>query len=382
MKNKNLLKLCGGVFLLLAVFSGCGDRSGEKEYGKAMASWKNGDLVRAQGQLEKALRKLSGNERKSRANNQLGLILWSLDKPTQAIESFGESCRLAEQLTGANENLAIALYHAGELEQAEFEFTKILGEQPGNPAARSYMGLIQMQGKDWKGASKELSAGLRANPADPAGQNALALAELHLNHGSDAAVKRLKQLVAAYPNYAPAAYNLAVIHDQWLGNPSAALGWYKQYLQKTGGQGAHAQSARQAIARIGDPSAKPKRAASPPEAAAQYAAQGSKLHAGKKYAEAIAQYEKAIQADPALKTAHYNMGLSYYALENFPKAAQSCIAALKIDPRFADARYMLALTYGQQRKWADAEREAKTLKQVDAARGESLLEYISKARKR
>ena len=118
MKNKNLL-IIGGVSLLLAMFSGCGDRSGEKEYNKAMASWENGDLVRAQGQLEKALRKLSGNEKKSVANNQLGLILWALDKPEQAIEKFGESCRLAEHLTGANENLGVALYHADELEQAE-----------------------------------------------------------------------------------------------------------------------------------------------------------------------------------------------------------------------------------------------------------------------
>jgi len=385
MKNKNLL-IIGGVFLLLAVFSGCGDRSGEKEYNKAMASWKSGDLVRAQGQLEKALRKLSGNEKKSVANNQLGLILWALGKPEQAIEKFGESCRLAEHLTGANENLGVALYHADELDQAEFEFTKILSENPSNPAACSFMGLIQMQRKDWKGASKELSTGLRANPDNPAGQNALALAELHLNRSSDAAVKRLKQVVAAYPKYAPAAYNLAVIHDQWLDNKSAALGWYKQYLQKTGGQGLHEEYARQAIARLGGKAPKTESATPPkrtyPEAAAKYADQGSKLHAAKKYSEAVADYEKAIQADPSLKTAHYNMGLSYYALEKYPEAARSCASALKIDPGFANARYMLALAYSQQRKWTDAEREAKALKQVDAARGESMLEYISNVRKR
>lgn len=381
MKNKNLFMMGCGIFLLLAVFSGCGDRSGEKEYSKALASWKSGDLVRAQGQFEKALHRLSGNEKKSVANNQLGLVLWSLGKPEQAVEKFAESCRLAEQLTGANENLAIALYHANDLDQAEFNFTKILSEQPDNPAACSFMGLIRMQKQDWKGASKELSTGLRANPGNPAGQNALALTELHLNRNSDAAVKRLKQVVAAYPKYAPAAYNLAIIHDQWLHNKSAALGWYKQYLQKAGGQDPHAEQARQAIARLDGTALKPESTRTPPEAAAQYIAQGVKLHAAKKYPEAVAQYKQAIQADPSQKTAHYNLGLSYYAMEKYPEAARSCASALKIDPRFANARYMLALAYSQQRKWNDAEREARALKKIDAVRGASMLDYISTARK-
>ena len=84
MKNKTLLiMVCGGVCLLFAVFSGCGGRPGEKEYNKAVASWEGGDLVRAQSQLEKAIRKLSSSEKKSVANNQLGIIRWNLGKHGQ-----------------------------------------------------------------------------------------------------------------------------------------------------------------------------------------------------------------------------------------------------------------------------------------------------------
>jgi len=366
MSNKKLLMIGGGICLLFAVFSGCGGRSGEKEYNKAMASWKDNDLVRAQSQLEKAIRKLSGNEKKSVANNQLGIILWSLDKHDQSIEKFAESCRLAEDLSGANLNLGIALYHAGQMEQAEFEFTKILGEQPDNAIARSFLGLIHMQEKDWKGASREIAAGLRTHPNDAAGQNALALAELHLNSSSSAAIKRLKQLVSAYPDYAPAAYNLAMIYDQWLHNPSAALGWYKQYLQKAGEEGMHTESATQAIARLSEK--EPDTASATPvkqidsETAAKYIAQGRKLHEAKKYSEAVTQYEKAIKADPSKPIAHYNLGLTYYELKKYREAAQSCSDALKLNPNSANARYMLALSYARQRKWNDAEREAKALK--------------------
>ena len=76
------------------------------------------------------------------------------------------------------------------------------------------------------------------------------------------------------------------------------------------------------------------------------------------------------------------MSLAYYAQKNYPETVRACTAAIKLDPHFADAHYMLALTYFQQKKWNDAEREARFLKQIDPARGEQMLKYISSARKR
>jgi tetratricopeptide (TPR) repeat protein len=383
MKNKKLVILCGGSCLLLALFFGCGERSGEKEYTKALSLWADGDLVRAQGQLEKAIRKLTGNAKRALANNQLGIVLWKLGKPEQAIERFAESCRLTDELTGANLNLGMALYHAGQLDEAEFELTKMLNEQPDHADARTIQGLIHMQKKDWKSAAQEISTGLRNHPDDPAGQNALALAELHLNRNSDPAVARLKQVVAAYPDYAPACYNLAVIYDQWLGNKNAAASWYKQYLARAGAEATRTAAAKQAVARLGGKSQTASaQVRTDSAAAARFVAEGSRLHAAKKYTEAIAQYKQAIQADPEQKTAYYNAGLSHYELKQYPEAADACEQALKLDPSFANARYMLALAYVQQRKWSDAEQEAQRLKQVNPAQADTLLKYISDSRKR
>ena len=376
MKKKNLLIVGSSLFLLFALLFGCGERSGEKEYNKAMTSWKNGDFSRAQGQMEKAIRKLSDKENKSMANNQLGIILWTLGKNEQATEKFGESCRLAEELTGANLNRGIALYHTGEMESAEIEFTKILLKQPDHTTARSFMGLIHLQKKDWKLAATEFSKGLKT---DPAGQNAYALAQLHTGNGSNAAIALLKKLLATHPNYAPAAYNLAVIHDQWLHNNSDALGWYKTYLQKAGTNGTQVNAAKKAIARL-DGTEMRQPVQTHPEAAAQYIAAGSKLHAEEKYHEAITQYKKAIQADPSQATAHYYMGLSLYKLEQYAQTATACVNALKLDPNDSNARYMLALSYAKEGQWSEAEREAKILKATDAAQGESMLKYISDAR--
>lgn len=385
MKNKTLLIVGSSVCLLFTLFSGCGERSGEKEYNKAMASWKNGDLSRAQGQMEKAIKRLSDKEKKSMANNQLGIIQWNLGKKEQALERFDESCRLTEDLTGANMNRGIALYHMDQVDQAKFEFTNILGEQTRNTMARTFVGLIHMQKKEWKSAEREIATGLKVNPSDPAGQNALAIAQLHTDNSSNNAIARLKQIVNAHPDYAPAAYNLGVIYDQWLHDTPTALDWYKKYLQQAQSDTAHVEKANQAIARLSGKATKstlqaPKR--SNPTAAAQHIAAGSKLHSEKKYREAISRYQQAIQADPSQKNAYYNMGLSYYELKQYAEAATACINTLKLDPSASDPRYMLALSYAKQSKWSDAEREAKALKQVDPTRGESMLKYISTARKR
>ena len=50
------------MILLLTLFFGCGEHAGENEYNKALASWKSGDYSRAQGQMEKAIRKLSDED--------------------------------------------------------------------------------------------------------------------------------------------------------------------------------------------------------------------------------------------------------------------------------------------------------------------------------
>ncbi len=384
MKNKNLLITGSGLCLLFTLFFGCGERSGEKEYNKAMASWQHGDLSRAQGQMQKAIRKLSNKEKRALANNQLGIILWTLDKKEESVQKFSESCRLSGELTGANMNRGMALYYTGQLDQARFEFTKIIGEQPRNALAHTFTGLIYIQQKEWKKATAEMAIGLKENPSDPAGHNALALAQLHLNTASDNAVARLKQIVATYPDYTPAIYNLAVIYDQWRHDGTSAIEWYQKYLKKAGAGAEQSSSANQALARLkrtsSENAGRPPRQANP-EAAAQYIAAGSKLHTAKNYTQAIRQYEKALEADPAQATAHYYMGLSYYELKKFTEAIRAYTDALKMDPKDANARYMLVLTYGQQKRWNEAESEAKALKLVDRERGEAMLKYISNARK-
>ena len=382
MKNKKMMTVAASGCLILVMFAGCGARSGEKEYNKAVEAWKDGDLVRARTLFEKSIRKTSGNEKKSVALNQLGLILWELGEAEAAAEVFSKSCNLTDSLTGANLNQGIALFHAGRTDEAEVALNNVLGDNPKNETALAVLGMIEMQKRNWAGAAQELSKTVNLNPRSPAGHNALALAELHQHQNSEAAVKRLKQLVSAFPDYAPAAYNLAVIYDQWLNNASAAKSWYQQYLKVAGESGTHTGDAEKAIERLSNSGSRPTPTVTGnPDAAVRFMTEGARLHAAQKYTDAVSQFQKAIQADPSQKNAYYNMCLAYYALGKYADAASACNGALRVDPQFADARYMSSLSYFQLKQWDDAEREAKALSKVDPKRGEDMLKHIANARK-
>ncbi|MBT8042122.1 MAG: tetratricopeptide repeat protein [Pontiella sp.] len=383
MKNSRIAMLSTSVFMILAMFAGCGEHSGEKEYSKAMDAWKSGNLVRARTLFEKSIRKTSGNEKKSAALNQLGLILWQLNETDAAAEAFSKSCNLTENLTGANLNMGIALFHAGRLDDAEVALNNVLGETPGNETALAMLGMIEMRKQNWSGAASELTKSYRADPRSPAALNALALAELHKNQSSDAAIRRLQQVASAYPSYAPAAYNLALIYDQWLGNKSAAREWYTQYLQRAGAEGSRVADAKEAVERLGGPV---KATASPAPLqstdATRLMTEGAKLLSEKRYKDAAVLFQKAVEAEPKNKFAHYNSGHALFNLKQYRDAGQAYVEALKLDPRYADARYMLAYSLVQVKQWKDAEREAKELLKVDTERGSQMLKYISEARKR
>lgn len=385
MKNKKIVFVSVGVIAALLMFAGCGRKSGEKEYNKALSAWNDGDLVRARTLLEKSARKTSGNTQKSTVLNQLGMVLWELGESQAAADAFSKSANLSERLTGASLNMGIALFHAGRADEAEVALNNVLGETPKNETALALLGLIEMQKRNWAGATTELSKSATLNPRSPAAQNALALAELHQTKNSERALARLKQVVSTYPDYAPAAYNVGAVYDLWLKNSREAMSWYKHYLQTAGENGRHVQVATDALARLGgttssDTAVNRTAPQSKPAEAARYMTDGSKLHGAKKYDEAIAQYRKALMADPKHKTAYYNMGLAFYAQGNYSDAATACNNALNIDPAFSDARYMLSLSYAKQKKWNDAEREARELTKTDQPRGEQMKKYISDAR--
>jgi tetratricopeptide (TPR) repeat protein len=252
-------------------------------------------------------------------------------------------------------------------------------QDPKNPTALAMLGMVSAQRRDWTEASRAIGSAVRVAPGDPAAQNALALAELPRDRATS--VKLLENVVSAHPGYAPAAYNLGAIHEWVLHDADAALGWYRQYLQKAGASGSHVETAKQAVARLSG-TGQPEAATTDLAAAKRFTAEGIKQLTAGKYNSAITHFEQAIAADPAQKETHYNMGYAYFQLEKYDRAATAFRSALGIDPRYADAHYNLTFAYCQQRDWRAAERQARELAKLDPVRGGQMLKFIAENRKR
>ncbi len=376
-----------GIFVAtLVFFAGCGRDASEREYDKAMEERERGHLVQARALLEKAIRKTSVQEKKAVACNKLGLILWDLGEIAAATDAFETAAQLTEGLSGVHLNQGVGLFHAGQLEEAKIIFNNVLGEDPGNETAQVFLGLIEMERKNWKEAAVELGRALANNPHNPVLHTAAALAELHGNQDSAGARTRLERVASVYPAYTSVLFNLGVLYEKWLNDPVSAVDRYQRYLSKAGPEAPRSNQAKAAIKRLAKnqtnlPGSLPENR-SPVVAARRLVAEGSRLHAEKNYTAAIALYMQAIQADPSQKNAHYNMAVAYYAVNDFSKTLQACTDALAIDPAFADARYMLSLAYYRLGQFDDAEREANALENIDADRGDAMLRHIAAARHR
>lgn len=381
MKKRKTALIITGVLTVLALFAGCGEQAGEKEYTKAMSAWNDGDLARAKGLLQKSIRKTTAHEKKSFAWNQLGLIHWQLGEINEAADAFDQSCNLTESITGANLNLGIAYYHAGKLSEAEVALNNVLGQNPQNQTALAMLGMVEMQERNWAGASQEFIKSVKTNPSSPSAQNILALAELHNNRNSETALKRLKKITTTHPDYAPAAYNLGVIYDLWLQNKSAAQQWYKVYLSKADPTDRFVNSANEAISRLtGNSSPSQATASNSFQVASRYMADGSNFYRAKKYKEAAAAYQKVIQMDSRHKDAYYSLGSSYLQLKKYSDAAAASKAAVQLDPTNNNAIYNLSLAHYYLKNWKEAERAAKDLKNAGDSRGDDMMKYISAAR--
>ncbi len=80
-----------------------------------------------------------------------------------------------------------------------------------------------------------------------------------------------------------------------------------------------------------------------------------------KYAEAIAEYQLALNDDPLYEEAYTNMCVTYMKMNDLKAAAEACRKGLLINPFFPEARYNLALALSQDGDEEGAIREYEQL---------------------
>lgn len=70
--------------------------------------------------------------------------------------------------------------------------------------------------------------------------------------------------------------------------------------------------------------------------------------------QAFVSFQKAVQADPRHKEAHYSLGHLYALQGKYKQAAEEFREALRIDPDYSEAHNYLGEMLAQQDRWAEA----------------------------
>jgi tetratricopeptide (TPR) repeat protein len=274
----------------------------------------------------------------------------------------------------------------------------------------------QMRARDLDAAESSFNQALRLSTNNPEALNGLGLVRVQRGRAGDfnEAEQYFKAALRQRPGYAPALLNLAVLSQQYLRNRSLALEEYREYLAlrpvpedaeavraivhqleqelnpppRPVPPGATrtatnavvppsptpAQSATNATR--GTPTPRPERGGAPKAASGGYVYRhpskplpGNQVEAqvafnrgqadwqANRLADAVRDYQTAIQLDPASYAAYFNLGKAATAMGDLPTALGAYENALAVTPESADARYNFALALQQANYFIDAANE-------------------------
>lgn len=191
-----------------------------------------------EGEPEEALAKLTSvlegepsDSLRARVLNDRGVVHLRRGDSEQAALDFEASRRVDEKLAAPVYNLAVLHYQEGRLEPAEalFEQAATLAYDPTDARALEYLALIEHRRGNPVVAETRLMEAMERHPGSPRIRSALAEARLMADEPGEA-VEYLLGALEADPAYAPAYFNLAVIHETRLADPDSAAHYYRQFI--------------------------------------------------------------------------------------------------------------------------------------------------------
>jgi tetratricopeptide (TPR) repeat protein len=335
------------LLIVTALFFGCGQKPGAELYDEALTAWEAGNLTRARTLLETSIQRRAGSIENADASNRLGLLLWELNEPQEAVNAFNESLQINPSQHDVLCNLGVALCSVQNFTEAESAFSKARTLKPDDPRPLAYAGIVYAKNKKWNDALRMLSTAVLQKPNDPQLQTALALAELQTGRPGPA-LQRLENVANNYPDYAPALFNLGAVYRYKIPDQINAKAWFQRYLEKSSGDDAFFDIAHSQIQALNTPGQAPtltyNRPAIRNRAASQaHAARAVDLYREGKTDEAIRAYTLAIEADDSYERAFYNLGLAYYADGQVALAGEAFAKAVQLNPAYVEARFNLAM---------------------------------------
>jgi tetratricopeptide (TPR) repeat protein len=122
------------------------------------------DKTKVEAALKEYLTSILSRPDQWSSHYNMGNAYLSLGNPKQAIDSYDTALKLEPRAVLAMVNESMAYTQLGETKKADESLQKALKVAPSNAAANFNMGLLKAEQKDMKGAEKYLKAALKADP--------------------------------------------------------------------------------------------------------------------------------------------------------------------------------------------------------------------------
>lgn len=265
------------------------------------------------------------------AHFQLAYTYTALQRPDEARSEYQRTIDLDPKMSEAYLNLGILL-SGREPAAAVAALRKAVELLPGQSRPRILLGMAQERSGDLAGAADSLEGAVRLDPRDA--EAVLHLASLYLNLKRPAdAEQKFRDALAVQPNSAPAALGLAQCLDAQ--NKPEAADAYQKYL------------------------------ALHPDDAAAHGRFVRLLVDQQKYAEALAELDRADQGKPPTSDALRLRADIQIAQKKLDDAIVTLRSALALAPNDVQLVVGLGRIYLQKRDFPAAEKEFQSALQLD-----------------
>jgi len=246
-------------------------------------------------------------------------------------------------------NDALALHHAGRLDEAERAYRQVLAAQPKQYHALHFLGVLKAQRGDMAASADLIAQSVALFEANALAHFHLAEAVLKLGQFADAiahyrrALVLEPALVPAYPRLAGCLIETGNAAEGLSVRPDEALAAFDQALARDPGLvGALVGQARIQFEK-GDSAAAfgalETAMAAHPEAVEPHISKAILLTELGRRDAALATYQAALAIDPAAEDTYYNMGCLLLDMRLYPAAVAAFDSALAIRSNFYSAEY-------------------------------------------
>ena len=284
------------------------------------------------------------------AHNNLALALFHAKQKEEALQEVQTALKLDPDSIEAHTNLGMLLCDKDQGDAAADEYKRALALDSDNGAVHNNLGVVYFNRQQWKLAEYEFHKALEGNRSDPYAHHNLADTMLQEGRLAESIKECGKTL--EYDSHFFAAYATRGLVEDKMGRTAQGLTDIKLTVQA-------ADDPAQSLLDLADPLrqfAGPRVAASQfreilrlyPQTAAGEETLGRLLLAAGLDRDAAGEFQAAVHLDPARTTGHFLLARALLRLDRQEAAAAEAREALKLDPNSAEARNTLGMALYQE----------------------------------